>query len=200
MRQFLGQATARTVNEGLTRLLLMGPGQGRCCHAVPPNAGATWRWLSSLPGCSIRPPSWPPPGCSAIAQPLAWRNARPRQRHRTRDLYHPRLARQRAGAHRKQPRTDAVAKRDDRPGTGCRQVWYPWLRTTMLQLAWPWLRHQPDSALSRWFHERVECNGGRFRKTKTMITALARKLLVALWKYATAGVVIEGATMRTASQ
>jgi transposase len=72
----------------------------------------------------------------------------------------------------------------------------PRLRTTMLQLAWLWLRHQPDSALSRWFHERVERNGGRFRKT--MITALARKLLVALWKYATAGVVIEGATMRTA--
>jgi transposase len=73
----------------------------------------------------------------------------------------------------------------------------PRLRTTMLQLAWLWLRHQPDSALSRWFHERVERNGGRFRKT--MITALARKLLVALWKYVTAGVVIEGATMRTAS-
>ena len=66
----------------------------------------------------------------------------------------------------------------------------------MLQLAWLWLRHQPDLALSRWFHERVGRNGGRIRKT--MITALARKLLVALWKYATAGVVIEGATMRTA--
>ena len=51
-------------------------------------------------------------------------------------------------------------------------------------------------ALSRWFHERVSRNGGRFRKT--MITALARKLLVALWKYVTAGVVIEGATIRTA--
>jgi transposase len=72
----------------------------------------------------------------------------------------------------------------------------PRLRTTMLQLAWLWLRHQPDSALSRWFHARVEHNGGRFRKT--MITALARKLLVALWKYATAGVVIEGAAIRTA--
>ena len=66
----------------------------------------------------------------------------------------------------------------------------------MLQLAWLWLRHQPDSALSRWFHERVSANGGRFRKT--MITALARKLLVALWKYVTAGVVIEGAAMKTA--
>jgi len=70
------------------------------------------------------------------------------------------------------------------------------LRTTMIQLAWLWLRHQPDSALSRWFHEPVERSGGRFRKT--MITALARKLLVAFWKYATAGVVIEQATMKTA--
>jgi transposase len=72
----------------------------------------------------------------------------------------------------------------------------PRLRTTMLQLAWLWLRHQPDSTLSRWFHERVSRSGGRFRKT--MITALARKLLVALWQYVTAGVVIEGATIRTA--
>jgi transposase len=68
------------------------------------------------------------------------------------------------------------------------------LRTIMIQLAWLWLRHQPGSALSRWFHERVERSGGRFRKT--MITALARKLLVALWKYATAGVVIEQAAMK----
>jgi transposase len=67
----------------------------------------------------------------------------------------------------------------------------PRLRTTMIQLAWLWLRHQPRSALSRWFHERVERHGRRVRKTA--ITALARKLLGAFWKYVTAGVVIEGA-------
>jgi transposase len=72
----------------------------------------------------------------------------------------------------------------------------PRLRTTMLQLAWLWLRHQPDSALSRWFHERVNTHGGGLRKT--VITALARKLVVAFWKYVTAGVVIEGARMRAA--
>ena len=66
----------------------------------------------------------------------------------------------------------------------------------MIQLAWLWLRHQPDSALALWFHDRVKRNGGRLRKTT--IVALARKLLVALWKYVTAGVVIEGATMKTA--
>jgi len=72
----------------------------------------------------------------------------------------------------------------------------PRLRTTMLQLAWLWLRHQPQSALALWFHERVMRNGGRLRKTT--IVALARKLLVALWKYVTAGVVIDGAVVRAA--
>jgi transposase len=70
----------------------------------------------------------------------------------------------------------------------------PRLRTTLIQLAWLWLRNQPQSALTIWFRERVRRNGGRLRKTT--IVALARKLLVALWKYVTAGVVIEGATMK----
>jgi transposase len=70
------------------------------------------------------------------------------------------------------------------------------LRTTLIQLAWLWLRHQPQSALSRWFHERVKRDGGRMKKTT--IVALARKLLVALWKYVATGVVIEGAVMKAA--
>jgi len=72
----------------------------------------------------------------------------------------------------------------------------PRLRTTLIQLAWLWLRHQPQSALALWFKERVSRNGGRMKKTT--IVALARKLLVALWKYVTAGVVIEGAVMKCA--
>jgi transposase len=72
----------------------------------------------------------------------------------------------------------------------------PRLRTTLIQLAWLWLRHQPQSALALWFKERVRRNGGRLKKTT--IVALARKLLVALWKYVTAGVVIEGAVMKGA--
>lgn len=71
----------------------------------------------------------------------------------------------------------------------------PRLRTTMIQVAWLWLRHQPRSELTRWFQQRVAGHGGRVRKT--MIAAMARKLLVALWKYLTAGVVIEGAAMNT---
>jgi transposase len=70
----------------------------------------------------------------------------------------------------------------------------PRLRTTLIQLAWLWLRHQPRSALSLWFEERVKRNGGRLKKTT--IVALARKLLVALWKYVSAGVVIEGAVLK----
>jgi len=73
----------------------------------------------------------------------------------------------------------------------------PRLRTTMVEPAWLWLQNQPSSALSLWFHERVGRLGGRVRKTT--IVALARKLLVALWRYTTAGVVIEGAAMKAVS-
>jgi transposase len=71
----------------------------------------------------------------------------------------------------------------------------PKLRTTMIQLAWLWLQHQPTSKLSLWFKERVQRDGGRGKKTT--IVALARKLLVALWKFVNNGVIIEGAMMRT---
>jgi transposase len=72
----------------------------------------------------------------------------------------------------------------------------PRLRATLIQLSWLWLRHQPQSALALWFEERVRRNGGKLRKTT--IVALARKLLVALWKYVTAGVAIEGAVFSAA--
>jgi transposase len=72
----------------------------------------------------------------------------------------------------------------------------PRLRAVIVEMAWLWLRHQPNSALARWFHDRVRRDGGRMKKVA--IVALARKLLVALWKYATAGVVIEGAAMKSA--
>jgi len=72
----------------------------------------------------------------------------------------------------------------------------PRLRTMLIQLAWLWVRHQPDSALTLWFKQRVKQDDGRFKKRT--IVALARKLLVALWKYVNAGVVIEGAALKTA--
>lgn len=72
----------------------------------------------------------------------------------------------------------------------------PRLRTAMVQAAWLWLRFQPTSALTRWFQERVSRAGGRGKKIA--IVALARKLLVAFWKFATGGVVIEGAIVAKA--
>jgi transposase len=72
----------------------------------------------------------------------------------------------------------------------------PRLRAAMVQLAWLWLRHQPTSELSLWFKERVQRNGGRGKKGT--IVALARKLLVALWKFVSSGVVIEGAVLKAA--
>ena len=66
----------------------------------------------------------------------------------------------------------------------------------MIQLAWLWLQHQPSSALSVWFRERVQRNGGRSKKI--VIVALARKLLVALWKYSVHGILVDGAETKAA--
>jgi transposase len=72
----------------------------------------------------------------------------------------------------------------------------PRLRTTAIELAWLWLRHQPETALSRWFRERVRSDRGRVRRVS--IVALARKLLIALWRFVTDGVIPEGATIKAA--
>jgi transposase len=66
------------------------------------------------------------------------------------------------------------------------------VRWTMVELAWMWLRHQPTSALSLWYQRRFGCGNARSRKVG--IVALARKLLIALWKYLEHGEVPEGAT------
>jgi transposase len=68
------------------------------------------------------------------------------------------------------------------------------LRKTMIQVAWLWLRHQPGSALSRWFHDRVGNKRGKIRRIT--IVAVARKLLVALWRYVTQGLVPDGAELK----
>jgi transposase len=73
----------------------------------------------------------------------------------------------------------------------------PRLRTSLIQLAWGWLRHQPNSALSRWFVQRVAQAKGKDSRKKAIV-ALARKLLVALWKYVTLGVLPDGAELKLA--
>ncbi len=66
-----------------------------------------------------------------------------------------------------------------------------WIRAQLLQMAWRWVRYQPDSALSQWFQARTAGARGRIRRV--MIVALARKLLIALWRYAATGLVPTGA-------
>ncbi len=73
----------------------------------------------------------------------------------------------------------------------------PRARTTMIQLAWLWLRYQPDSALATWFRERVGQLQGRTRRIA--IVAMARKLLIALWRYVETGVVPNGIALRPES-
>jgi len=69
------------------------------------------------------------------------------------------------------------------------------VRRGMIQLAWRFLKHQKHSGLTQWFEARVAAGKGR----KTMIVALARKLLIALWRFVTLGEVPEGVVLRPAS-
>ena len=70
------------------------------------------------------------------------------------------------------------------------------VRTMMIEIAWLWLRYQPNSKLSRWFCERFAGGGARMRRVG--IVALARRLLVALWRYLEEGVLPEGAELKAA--
>jgi len=64
----------------------------------------------------------------------------------------------------------------------------------MIQLAWLWLRYQPGSDLAKWFRDRVGILTGRARRIA--IVAMARKLLIALWRYAEDGVMPAGVEIR----
>jgi transposase len=70
------------------------------------------------------------------------------------------------------------------------------VRRVMIQLAWRWLMFQKGSALAHWYRARTE--GGPSGVRKTMIVALARKLLIALWRYVNAGDIPQGAILRPA--
>jgi transposase len=68
------------------------------------------------------------------------------------------------------------------------------IRSLMVELSWLWLRYQPDSALTQWFQRRFAGGGKRMRRIG--IVALARKLLIALWRYLKEGLVPEGAVFK----
>jgi transposase len=73
---------------------------------------------------------------------------------------------------------------------GLRQV-----RRVIVELAWSWVRWQPQSALTRWYRARFGAGGPRLRRIG--IVALARKLVIALWRYSEQGIVPAGAVLRT---
>jgi transposase len=74
----------------------------------------------------------------------------------------------------------------------------PRARTTLIQLAWLWLRYQPDSELAKWFRERVGVLQGRTRRIA--IVAMARKLLIALWRFVETGVMPDGVQLSPAAE
>ena len=67
-------------------------------------------------------------------------------------------------------------------------------RTLMVELAWSWLRYQPQSELSKWFNRRFAGGGKRLRRIG--IVALARRLAVALWRYLEDGLIPQGAQLK----
>ncbi len=82
---------------------------------------------------------------------------------------------------------------DSRRSQGISKAGNSLARHTMIQAAWLWIRHQPNSALTQWFRRRTEGESKRMRCV--MIVALARKLAIALWRYVELGLIPEGATL-----
>ena len=69
------------------------------------------------------------------------------------------------------------------------------VRKLTVEIAWSWLRYQPQSKLSRWYRERFGHGNGRMRKVG--IVAMARRLLIDLWRFVEFGIVPEGARLKT---
>lgn len=91
-------------------------------------------------------------------------------------------------------RSGAIAQEQGISKAGNRRV-----RATAIELAWFWLRHQPRSKLTLWFHARMGPQGTS-RQRRKLIVALARRLLIALWRYLKDGEVPEGADLKEAAK
>lgn len=72
------------------------------------------------------------------------------------------------------------------------------VRALLIQMAWMWLRYQPNSALTKWFAQRWAGGGGNKRAKRIAIVAVARRLAIALWRYLKDGTVPEGAVLKSA--
>ena len=93
--------------------------------------------------------------------------------------------------------TGSPDERVEKPREGPGRAGNARVRRGLIQLAWRFLMFQKDSALARWYRTRTEGPSGA-RKT-TMIVALARKLLIALWRLVTTGEVPDGVELRSAA-
>lgn len=72
------------------------------------------------------------------------------------------------------------------------------VRALLVEMAWSWLRYQPDSALTQWFSKRTEGTGPNRRARRIAIVAVARRLAIALWRYLKDGVIPPGAHLKSA--
>jgi transposase len=70
------------------------------------------------------------------------------------------------------------------------------VRALLIEMAWMWLRYQPESAISRWFIKRTVGTGANKRSKRIAIVAVARRLVIALWRYVEDGVIPEGAQLK----
>jgi transposase len=72
------------------------------------------------------------------------------------------------------------------------------VRALLIEMAWSWIRYQPDSALTQWFTQRIQGTGPNRRARRIAIVAVARRLAIALWRYLKDGVIPAGARLKTA--
>ena len=70
------------------------------------------------------------------------------------------------------------------------------VRSLLIEMAWFWLRYQPDSAIAKWYAQRISGSGQNKRGKRSAIVAVARRLVIALWRYLEQGVIPEGATLK----
>ena len=72
------------------------------------------------------------------------------------------------------------------------------VRSLIIEMAWMWLRYQPESDISLWFAQKTNSQTPNKRGRRVAIVAVARRLAIALWRYLEGGVVPQGAHFKTA--
>lgn len=72
------------------------------------------------------------------------------------------------------------------------------VRALLIEMSWMWLRYQPDSDIAQWFAKRTAAQANNKRSKRIAIVAVARRLAIALWRYLEAGVIPQGANLKSA--